>query len=140
MKNIAIDDIKQLHPVLKENNKTKLWEVIGVPVLSCLIALQDNAKFIYTPKSFKDGALDGSPRVYRERILILQKGTIVLFHPLLLHAGAGYGAEANTRLHLYIIPKNYELSKDKQGYVLTYFHPEVLEVPRDVSRKRQKTS
>lgn len=104
--------------------------VIGIPVFSILVALEDDAKFFYNPCSFKEEVCNGKKPMYREKLLKLKKGTIVVFHPMLLHAGAGYGAVANTRLHFYILPKGERLVKteDASGATVnTHFDPAATE-------------
>jgi ectoine hydroxylase-related dioxygenase (phytanoyl-CoA dioxygenase family) len=114
----------------------KRKKYLGIPVFSVLIALEDGGKFIYNPKSFTMDAISMVKPVYREEMIHLKKGTIVVFHPMLLHAGGGYGRSANTRLHFYILPKGcyLETQVDEDGghYVSTYFAPGTKEVLKDI--------
>lgn len=105
----------------------------GIPVFSVLIALEDDGQFLYNPQSFKDDQINGKKGVNREYRLIVKKGTIIVFHPMLLHAGGGYGIVQHTRLHFYILPNGCKLAKSKavdgNSYVSTHFAPETKEIP-----------
>lgn len=77
---------------------------VEVP-LGCIIALQDNTKFIVWPKSIRLMALHleltEQMEPINKQILILNKGDILYFRGDLVHAGAAYD-ESNYRIHCYI--------------------------------------
>ena len=102
--------------------------VVGLPIFSCIVALEDNTKFYYYPGSHQEGVLTGDRCIFQERCVLLKKGTVVVFHPLLMHAGAGYGIFANTRLHLYINPTTEHDRKEKKRS--TYFNNHAMIMPK----------
>lgn len=133
---------REHHPIIQKLYRDSVPRYIGIPVFSILIALEDEGQFLFNPQSFKDDRISGEVPVNREVKLIIRRGTIIVFHPMLLHAGGGYGTMQHTRLHFYILPKfctlATSLAEDGNFYVSTHFAPETKERQRVMGAQSEK--
>ena len=85
-----------------------------------LFALQDGTTFNYIQGSHATLLSgEGVKDKLEPTQIMLQKGELVAFHPLLVHFGGAY-SKPNARIHLYCMTKEIPLPIDQSGVVLTY--------------------
>lgn len=96
--------------------------------LSCIFALQDNTHFRYLSKSHK---LNNGGGKMLEKLITLNFGQFILFHPFLIHSGWFFKGRSNLRIHFYIDDRAIfdRIKETKERYNETYFI--------DIDRKRQ---
>jgi hypothetical protein len=96
--------------------------------LSCIFALQDNTHFRYLSKSHK---LNNGGGKMLEKLITLNFGQFILFHPFLIHSGWFFKGRSNLRIHFYIDDRAIfdRIKEAKERYNETYFI--------DIDRKRQ---
>ena len=104
-------------------------------MLFCIFALEDNTHFRYICKSHKlrgkvfDDYIDNGGKKMLEKLITLNFGQFILFHPFLIHSD-WFFKNRNLRIHFYIDDRAIfdRIKETKEKYNETYFI--------DIDRKR----
>lgn len=114
--------------------------------LGCLFALDFEDTFLkIRPNSHRWSYYGRGKIKYKNHLLQLKRGQVVFWHPLLCHAGFGYGAKVHRRMHGYLFHPLHQhllLSEDGKSLGTFSYKEESFEIrddkPIEIKRTQQK--